>query len=110
VYEAADVVREAADPDANIIFGAVIDETLQDEIRITVIATGFEEEGLVSAETKEANKIEVKTQIKQKVEEVNESPKEEVAATEVEVKEEVPAFTEEDLSIPTFLRRPRRSN
>ena len=52
----------------------------------------------------------MKTQIKQKVEEVNESPKEEVAATEVEVKEEVPAFTEEDLSIPTFLRRPRRSN
>ncbi len=44
VYEAADIVREAADPDANIIFGAVIDETLSDEIRITVIATGFEED------------------------------------------------------------------
>ncbi|MDZ4957229.1 cell division protein FtsZ, partial [Clostridium perfringens] len=44
VYEAADIVREAADPDANIIFGAVIDETLTDEIRITVIATGFEED------------------------------------------------------------------
>ena len=44
VYEAADIVREAADPDANIIFGAVIDETLNDEIRITVIATGFEED------------------------------------------------------------------
>ena len=38
VNEAADIVREAADPDANIIFGAVIDETLKDEIRITVIA------------------------------------------------------------------------
>ena len=44
VYEAADIVREAADPDANIIFGAVIDETLADEIRITVIATGFEDD------------------------------------------------------------------
>ena len=44
VYEAADIVREAADADANIIFGAVIDETLNDEIRITVIATGFEED------------------------------------------------------------------
>ena len=44
VYEAADIVRESADPDANIIFGAVIDETLTDEIRITVIATGFEED------------------------------------------------------------------
>lgn len=42
VNEAADQVKEAADPDANIIFGAVIDENLGDEIRITVIATGFD--------------------------------------------------------------------
>ncbi len=43
VNEAADMVFQSADPDANIIFGAVIDESMQDEIRITVIATGFEE-------------------------------------------------------------------
>ncbi len=43
VNEAADLVFQSADPDANIIFGAVIDESMQDEIRITVIATGFEE-------------------------------------------------------------------
>lgn len=36
------VVTEAVDPNANIIFGAVIDESLEDEIRVTVIATGFE--------------------------------------------------------------------
>ena len=42
VNEAAAVITEAADPDANIIFGAVIDESLGDEIRVTVIATGFE--------------------------------------------------------------------
>lgn len=42
VNEAADIVAEAADPDANIIFGAVIDENLQDEVRVTVIATGFD--------------------------------------------------------------------
>jgi len=42
VNEAADIVAEAADPDANIIFGAVIDDRLQDEVRITVIATGFD--------------------------------------------------------------------
>jgi len=41
INEAAAIVTEAADPDANIIFGAVIDEELGDEIRITVIATGF---------------------------------------------------------------------
>lgn len=43
VNEAADLVFQSADPDANIIFGAVIDESMQDQIRITVIATGFEE-------------------------------------------------------------------
>lgn len=42
VNEAAAVIAEAADPDANIIFGAVIDETLEDEVKVTVIATGFE--------------------------------------------------------------------
>ncbi|HOQ23544.1 MAG TPA: cell division protein FtsZ [Bacillota bacterium] len=42
VNDAATIITEAADPDANIIFGAVIDENLGDEIRVTVIATGFE--------------------------------------------------------------------
>lgn len=42
VNEAAELISSAADPEANIIFGAVIDEKLQDEVRITVIATGFE--------------------------------------------------------------------
>ena len=41
VNEAASLITDAAGSDANIIFGAVIDETLQDEIRVTVIATGF---------------------------------------------------------------------
>ncbi len=43
VNEAAELVAQAADPDANIIFGAVIDESLQDEVRVTVIATGFDQ-------------------------------------------------------------------
>ncbi len=43
VEEAAKIVQEAAHEEANIIFGAVIDESLQDEVRITVIATGFTE-------------------------------------------------------------------
>jgi cell division protein FtsZ len=41
VNEAAEVVTSAADPNANIIFGAVIDEAMGDDVRITVIATGF---------------------------------------------------------------------
>ena len=43
VEEAAKIVQEAAHEEANIIFGAVVDASLQDEIRITVIATGFTE-------------------------------------------------------------------
>src|SRR6195952_3287145 len=42
VNEAAEIVREAASPDANIIFGAVIDESMSDEVRVTVIGTGFD--------------------------------------------------------------------
>jgi cell division protein FtsZ len=42
VDEAAEIIRETADPEANIIFGTVIDERMGDEISITVIATGFD--------------------------------------------------------------------
>ena len=43
VESAANLVQQAANPDANIIFGATFDESLEDEIRVTVIATGFDE-------------------------------------------------------------------
>lgn len=43
VEEAATLVQEAAHPDANIIFGATFDETMDDEIRVTVIATRFDD-------------------------------------------------------------------
>ena len=42
IHEAASLVQEAAHPEANIIFGTVIDDSLGDEVRITVIAAGFE--------------------------------------------------------------------
>jgi cell division protein FtsZ len=42
VNEAAEIIAQAAHPDANIIFGAVVDDALGDEVRITVIAAGFD--------------------------------------------------------------------
>lgn len=42
VNEAAEIISQAADSEANIIFGAVINEELEDEVRVTVIATGFD--------------------------------------------------------------------
>jgi len=99
VYDAADVVREAVDPDANIIVGAVIDENLSEEIRITVIATGFESEN---------NKI-----IVNPIEEIKKSQVQEVVNKEpevaIDVKQlETSTFEADDLDIPVFLRRQKR--
>lgn len=100
VYDAADVVREAVDPDANIIVGAVIDETLTEEIRITVIATGFESEN---------NKIDLKGTEEFKRPQVQEVAKE-VAATVEEKKPEIKSSYDDsdDLDIPVFLRRQKK--
>lgn len=53
VNEAADQVKQAADPDANIIFGAVINEDLKDELVITVIATGFDKNNNLKSDNDE---------------------------------------------------------
>jgi cell division protein FtsZ len=50
VNEAATIISAAAHPDANIIFGAVVDDTLGDEVRVTVIAAGFDRWGQQEAE------------------------------------------------------------
>ena len=55
VNEAADLIRQSVDQDANIIFGAGIDESLGDSIKITVIATGFEDNGSSIKSSKEKN-------------------------------------------------------
>ncbi|MBL4930782.1 MULTISPECIES: cell division protein FtsZ [Clostridium] len=94
INEAAEIVQDAADPDANIIFGAVIDETLKDEIRITVIATGFEEE--VRSISKEEAKKEVASTI------VSEKAEEETVAQH-KVEED-----EDEINIPTFLRNRKK--
>jgi cell division protein FtsZ len=81
VNEAAEVVAKAAHPEANIIFGAVIDDAMTDQIRVTVIATGFE--GRRKQETMEF-------------------------AQDATGQVEMPSFepmSDEDLDIPSFLRR-----
>ncbi len=64
VYEAADLVKEVVDANCNIIFGSGIDESLNDEVEITIIATGFQSENH-TLEDKNLNKV------KQNVEAVN---------------------------------------
>lgn len=49
INDAADYVANSVDPDANIIFGTVVDESLGDQVRVTVIATGFKDQGMSSS-------------------------------------------------------------
>ncbi len=95
VHEAAAVVYEVVDPNANIIFGAVIDEKLQGELRITVIATGFN--GVVP--TPKANKA----RLEPPVGEANRQP----PASNNLNSGNRPSSTDEVLDIPDFLRRRR---
>ncbi len=99
VTEAAEIVSESADIDANIIFGAVIDETLKDEIRITVIATGFSDgqfdELFVDHIVHKAQHESAKTPVA--------NVSQTTATQPVQDKQE----EDDDLAIPTFLRMTR---
>lgn len=86
VDEAAKIISSTADPDANIIFGATIDDSMHDQIKITVIATGFDQ-------TKQKLQQFVPPQLKSE-----EQPQEEAAQTQEEDKEDV-------WDIPAFLRQ-----
>ena len=91
VTEAADLIREAVDEEANIIFGAGVDDQLEDRLKITVIATGFDSE----RDARLLNKKEEK-----KIE----SPELE-QESEVEPDVEDEDDSDLDLNIPTFLRK-----
>lgn len=100
INEAAEIVQDAADPDANIIFGAVIDENLKDEIRITVIATGFE------SEKEDVDPIRTTYTPTQEENFIHQNPaKKEQVHEEAAVTRE---FNDSDLEIPAFLRKQRR--
>jgi cell division protein FtsZ len=98
VEEAARIVQEAAHDEANIIFGAVIDPSLDDEVRITVIATGFTERKETASPS-------------DKVVEMPKGPRSPAPAPKdwrrrlAEVRAEADAPVEEDLDVPAFLRR-----
>ena len=55
--EAAKIVEAAADKEANIIFGAAIDPSLDDEVRVIVIATGFDNDKKVKEEPKKSSSV-----------------------------------------------------
>jgi len=99
VEEAARIVQEAAHEEAHIIFGAVIDPSLQDEVRITVIATGF-------SERKEGSLPSGKVVDMQRTPRPGApSSKDWRRRVPAEIRAEADGPTEEDLDVPAFLRR-----
>jgi cell division protein FtsZ len=92
VNEAASIIKQTAHPDVNLIFGAVIDEKMGDEVRITVVATGFDSAQPRSRGARAARTVTV------------DAPAGAAAAAEP-VELPVPNFDKEDIEIPAFLRR-----
>ena len=99
--EAADLIEKAAARDANIIFGASIKEDLEDEIRITVIATGFDDG---EAEAEEQAQAEAEAQARAAAESAANAAQQSAPVQEPERK---PAASTEDDSmiVPDFLRK-----
>ncbi len=88
VNEAAEIIRRTAHPEANIIFGAVIDPSLNDTFRITVIATGFTSETEMHSTTTSARRV---------------------RRAPIAGQQELPPVPDdENIEIPPFLRRSRR--
>src|SRR3990172_915693 len=98
VNQAAAIIKETAHPDVNLIFGAVIDPHMVDEVRITVIATGFERTGMPrriiekSAQRMEATSVHLSESVERQ------------ATGSKPVEFQPRTFNTEDLDIPTFLR------
>jgi cell division protein FtsZ len=107
VNQAAAIIRETAHPDANMIFGAVIDENMGDELRITVIATGFER-GLTRRQVLQQHytRPTTTTMPPPSTPPARQSQPASVPARQMPAHEPVqPKFSPTNLEIPAFLRR-----
>jgi len=97
VDEAMNVIHDSADPDANIIFGTVTDEDLQNEMKITVIATGFQQ-----AKTEKVQPI--RPTVVQGGAAGNGTTGNHAQSVR-QIVPPPPTYREEDLDVPTFIRR-----
>jgi cell division protein FtsZ len=100
VNEAAEIIHAAADPEANIIFGAVIDDRMGQDVKISVIATGFDQ----ARPLKRIEQPMYKRQVEQRP---TERPTAAVAAPAPATAKahEEKKFDPNDLEVPSFLRR-----
>ncbi len=101
INQAAAIIRETAHPDVNLIFGAVIDENMGDEIRITVIATGFDHQMPVMRPMRSTSRARQETAV---------SATTSAAAPPNQPKRDIAQpspYRPNDLDIPAFLRKRR---
>lgn len=105
IDEAASMIAKSVDPDANIIFGAAIDEKLVDQIKITVIATRFDENRMKLFKFQRPPQPAVETRDEDKQEDFSLYPPEEKDELEEPVKPKAKSDDSDEFDIPAFLRR-----
>ena len=99
VNEAAEIIHAAADPEANIIFGAVVDERMGDDVKISVIATGFDS-------TRPLKRIEQPIYRREMEQRAGSRPLAGTVANGTPAKpDEAKGYDPNDLEVPSFLRR-----
>jgi cell division protein FtsZ len=103
VHEAADIISKAAHPDANIIFGAVVDDQLGDEVRVTVVASGFDRWQPAEEPAQAPQHYDIEDEFESPAVEEDEEEEEWAAEPRYVFDSDT---EEEDLDIPSFLRRP----
>ena len=106
VHEASSIVQKAAAENANIIFGAVLDESMEDAVKVTVIATGIKSEnmGIKSAASLLPTLRTTQESVKSAMSRRGKAP--EKPPEEPPVEKTLPEISEDDLDVPAFLRRP----
>ncbi len=108
VNQAAAIIRETAHPDVNLIFGAVIDPNMGDDIRITVIATGFERNGIPRRVLEKQPRTEPRRSESASYMRPTESVSVHADVQSGEARQApLPPVNNDDLDIPTFLRNRR---
>jgi len=106
VNEAAEIIHAAADPEANIIFGAVIDERMQNDVKISVIATGFDQARPLRRVDQPIYKRQVESRvIERPIVAQQQTPVTVAVGAKPAPPPEDKKFDPDDLEVPSFLRR-----
>jgi len=106
VNEAAEIIHAAADPEANIIFGSVIDERMGNDVKISVIATGFDQARPLKKIEQPLYKRQVESRPADRPHQISSANQSSAGSSGSATKDETPkAYAADDLEVPSFLRR-----